>query len=285
MRQQRRRAERRVSGPGAQGDAADRARSLEHDRRLRAAADPAVLCSATASRFDASRTRVGLVIEEPTPVTRMFVRVAFELAAISRCNARRDRRAVRDRALAGRLNGMVVVIRRISRERLRAWHRAADPDHHRRHRAEHRQFRHGYAQGVVANPWQTQRSPELPAPGRHRRSAVEPRFWFNPELESRFFLVPGSIAIVMTLIGTLLTALVVAREWERGTMEAMMATPVGIAEFMIGKLLPYFLLALAPMALCAAWPSFLFGVPLRGSLLALLVGLIAFPRRRSAWAC
>ena len=68
------------------------------------------------------------------------------------------------------------------------------------------------------------------------------RFWFNPELTSRFFLIPGSIAIVMTMIGTLLTALVVAREWERGTMEAIMATPVTAAELLAGKVIPYFLL-------------------------------------------
>ena len=64
--------------------------------------------------------------------------------------------------------------------------------------------------------------------------AAEQRFWFNPQLTSRNFLVPGSIAIVMTLVGTLLTSLVVAREWERGTMEAMMATPVSAAELLAG---------------------------------------------------
>ena len=71
-----------------------------------------------------------------------------------------------------------------------------------------------------------------------------PRFWFNPEIESRRFLIPGAIAIVMTMIGTLLTALVVAREWERGTMEAIMSTPASILEILIGKLLPYFGLGL-----------------------------------------
>ena len=71
---------------------------------------------------------------------------------------------------------------------------------------------------------------------------VEPRFWFNEDLESRNFLIPGSIALIMTLIGTLLTSLVVAREWERGTMEALMATPVTITELVLGKLISYFLL-------------------------------------------
>jgi ABC-2 type transport system permease protein len=106
--------------------------------------------------------------------------------------------------------------------------------------------------------------------------AVSPRFWFNPDLRSRYFLVPGSIAIVMTMIGTLLTALVVAREWERGTMEAMMATPISMAEFIASKVIPYFLLAMASMALCAALAVFVFGVPFRGSILALLAVAASF---------
>jgi ABC-2 type transport system permease protein len=106
--------------------------------------------------------------------------------------------------------------------------------------------------------------------------AVSPRFWFNPDLRSRYFLVPGSIAIVMTMIGTLLTALVVAREWERGTMEAMMATPISMAEFIASKVIPYFLLALASMALCTTIAVFAFGVPFRGSILALLAVSASF---------
>ena len=105
---------------------------------------------------------------------------------------------------------------------------------------------------------------------------VEQRFWFNPELTSRSFLVPGSIAIVMTLVGTLLTSLVVAREWERGTMEAMMATPVTAAELLAGKILPYFLLGLTSMTLCVMLAVFLFGVPFRGSVFALYALSAAF---------
>jgi ABC-2 type transport system permease protein len=98
-----------------------------------------------------------------------------------------------------------------------------------------------------------------------------PRFWFNEELDSHHFLIPGSIAIIMTLIGTMLTALVVAREWERGTMEALMATPLTLLEIIIGKLIPYFILGLVSMFLCTAIGCLLFGVPLRGSLIALTI--------------
>ncbi|MBD3730959.1 MAG: ABC transporter permease [Sphingomonadales bacterium] len=111
---------------------------------------------------------------------------------------------------------------------------------------------------------------------RGAQVGVNTRFWWNPELKSRFFLIPGSIAIVMTMIGTLLTALVVAREWERGTLEAMMATPIGMGEFIASKLIPYFVLGLGSMALCTVLGVAVFGVPLRGSVLALLAISAAF---------
>jgi drug efflux transport system permease protein len=83
--------------------------------------------------------------------------------------------------------------------------------------------------------------------------------------------VPGLIAIIMTLIGALLTAMVVAREWERGTMEALMVTPVGINEILIGKLVPYFVLGMGSMLLSTTLAVWVFGVPLRGSFLVLLL--------------
>ncbi len=101
--------------------------------------------------------------------------------------------------------------------------------------------------------------------------AVEQRVWFNSDVRSRNFLVPGLIAIIMTLIGTLLTAMVVAREWERGTWEALMVTPVHIAEIILGKVIPYFVLGMGGMAMSTAMAVWLFGVPLRGSLPILLL--------------
>jgi ABC-2 type transport system permease protein len=133
-------------------------------------------------------------------------------------------------------------------------------------------FAAAYAEGVRAS-WAAGEG----AGGRGQSAiALSPRFWFNPELKSRFFLVPGAIAIVMTMVGTLLTALVVAREWERGTMEAIMATPVSMAEFIASKIIPYFLLALGSMIICTLIAVFAFGVPFRGSPLALLAIASAF---------
>ncbi len=95
---------------------------------------------------------------------------------------------------------------------------------------------------------------------------VQDRLWFNESYESRWFLVPGLIVLIMTLIGALLTALVMAREWERGTLEALFVTPVRAGEILLGKTIPYFVLGLIGLALCVLAAKFLFHVPIRGSL-------------------
>ena len=105
---------------------------------------------------------------------------------------------------------------------------------------------------------------------------VEPQMRFNPAASSRNFLVPGLVALIMTLTGALLTALVVAREWERGTMEALMVTRVTIREIMFAKLVPYFVLGMGGMAATVAIAMFLFGVPLRGSLATLTAASALF---------
>ncbi len=100
---------------------------------------------------------------------------------------------------------------------------------------------------------------------------VEQRVWYNEELESRYFLLSGSLAIIMTLIGTLLTSLVVSREWERGTMESMFATAIKIPELVLAKLIPYFVLGMISMGICVFVSVSVFGLPFRGSLWALFL--------------
>lgn len=98
---------------------------------------------------------------------------------------------------------------------------------------------------------------------------LEYRIWFNAAVRSRNFLVPGLIAVIMTLIGAMLTSMVVAREWERGTMEALLVTPVNSTEIVLGKIIPYFILGMGGMLLSVAMAIFIFHVPLRGSFLVL----------------
>jgi ABC-2 type transport system permease protein len=132
-----------------------------------------------------------------------------------------------------------------------------------------------YAEDVRQN-WAAGQIVERGRPPGAAPIAIAPRFWFNPELASRYFLVPGSMAIVLTIIGTLLTALVIAREWERGTMEALMATPVSMAEFIATKVIPYFLLGLGSALICTILAITAFGVPFRGSPPALLLIVSTF---------
>jgi ABC-2 type transport system permease protein len=99
---------------------------------------------------------------------------------------------------------------------------------------------------------------------------LETRVWFNEANDSSYFLVPGLIVLVMTLIGGLLTSMVMAREWERGTLEALLVTPVRADEILLGKTLPYFLLGMIGLAVCVLAAEFLFHVPLRGSLWILI---------------
>ena len=126
-----------------------------------------------------------------------------------------------------------------------------------------------YVQGAVG-AWSARQAaegetaPSIPV-------VVQSRMWFNEANESRYFLVPGLIVIVMTLIGALLTAMVMAREWERGTIEALFVTPVRSAEILLGKTIPYFGLGMVGLALCVFAARILFHVPLRGSLIVLVV--------------
>ncbi len=126
-------------------------------------------------------------------------------------------------------------------------------------------FTRGYLQGAFST-W-------LAGEGLAPPPAItlQQRFWFNPELESKVMLVPGSIAVVMTMIGTLLTALVVSREWERGSMEAIMSTPARMGEIILSKILPYFLLGGLAVAGCVFLAVQVFGVPLQGSFLAIVM--------------
>lgn len=135
-------------------------------------------------------------------------------------------------------------------------------------------FLAGHAAGVL-RAWAEARADER---GIEPRPVIvtNPRFRFNPGLRSRYTLIPGAIAIVMAMIGTLLTALVVAREYERGTMEGLLATPIPVPVLVASKLLPYFGLGLASTMVCVSVAVFAYGLPFRGSPFSLLLIAAAF---------
>jgi ABC-2 type transport system permease protein len=105
---------------------------------------------------------------------------------------------------------------------------------------------------------------------------VRARVWYNADLESRNFIIPGLIAIIMSVIGSMLTSLTIAREWERGTMEQLISTPIKAPELIWGKLAPYLLIGLFDLLIAMLMGHFLFHVPMRGSLLLLVVTASVF---------
>lgn len=132
----------------------------------------------------------------------------------------------------------------------------------------------GYAAGAIGqfNAKRMRDAGAKPASG----AVLQPRVWFNPELDSQDSLVPGLLALILTLTGVLLTALVFVRERERGTLEALLVTPIRPGEIMIAKIIPYFIIGMFGLVSTAVLGRLLFGVPLRGSVPVLFLASSLF---------
>lgn len=231
----------------------------------------------TGVSLDLRQVPVSVVVESPTPEAADLL-AAYRNSRYFTVKLARHRADVEDDLVSGRSSGIIVIAADFT-ERLGRGEQApvqvivdgSDPNT--------AGLVQGYAQGVWRNWLQQVASSKgslADRPEARPMVDVEPRYWFNPELSSRESLLPGSVAIVLTIIGTLLTALVVAREWERGTMEALLATPVQRMELLVGKTVPYFTLGMAAMGIAVGSSVWIFGVPFRGSALALIVVSSAF---------
>jgi ABC-2 type transport system permease protein len=222
--------------------------------------------------LDANKIPIGIVLEDTANEARSLAN-AFLGTSYFEAHTGYNRRAFEKEMTGGRLRGILTIppdfsqnIRKGTKASLQVLLDGSETNTAK--------FVLNYAEGVVGN-WNVQKVIESTSsfipPIR-----ADPRIWFNAELKSRNVLLPGSIAVIMSLIGTLLTALVVAREWERGTMEAIMSTPLRMSEMLLGKLVPYFFLGLGSMALCVTLSLILFEVPFRGSFLILLTATSLF---------
>lgn len=218
--------------------------------------------------LDLNHLRLGIVMEDTSPDAQSFA-ASIVHSRFFDTKIVRDRRELTGDILSGSIRGFVVIPAYFSefkerREAVAPIQVIADGSE-----TNTANFVLNYVQGAYLTWLQEQR---IEGYDRIRSTVnIQPRFWYNEQLESRNFLIPGSMALIMTLIGTLLTALVVSREWERGTMEALMSTPAHIVEILIGKLVPYFLLGTGSMTLCYIIAVTLYGVPFRGSFLILLL--------------
>lgn len=218
--------------------------------------------------LDMNNLNIGLVLEDTAPDAQSFAKSLLN-SKYFHVKVGRHRKEFDEDIIKGSIRGIVVVPSYFSQFRNRQDNIAPIQVIADGSEPNTASFVQNYVAGAWQN-WLQQENISSHLQGLPKVN-VQTRFWYNEQLESRNFLMPGSLAIVMTLIGTLLTALVVSREWERGTMEALMATPVKISELLIGKLIPYFILGMFSMVICVLVSIFLYNVPFRGSLLVLTI--------------
>ena len=199
------------------------------------------LLSGFATNLDIDHVPIGLALEDSSPEAQDLA-AAFLSTKYFKTRVGHDRREFTADLVAGKVRGIVVIPQTFSRDLARAGESVPFQVIADGSEPNTATFAQNYAQGVWL-AWM-----QIRAQGKgaefNQPVTLAPRTWYNQELVSLNSLLPGGMAINLTLIGALLTALVVAREWERGTMEAMLATPVGRFEMLLGKLVPYFLLGM-----------------------------------------
>jgi ABC-2 type transport system permease protein len=214
--------------------------------------------------FDVKHVPVAIVVEAPSPDAAELTS-GFSLSPYFDVKAVASSAQAQELMLARQVDGIVYLREDVSRQE-RLQNASVQIIVHGTD-ANRARIMQAYAQGALAQTQARAVSEGLAAGGGP--VGVQSRLWFNDANDSHYFLVPGLIVLVMTLIGATLTAMVMSREWERGTLEALFVTPVRADEILIGKIVPYFLLGLVGLSLCVLAAKFLFVVPLRSSLVVL----------------
>ncbi len=221
--------------------------------------------------LDLDHLKIGLVLEDTSP-NAQSLRESFTNSPYFEAKVGRDRREFINELIKGSIRGIVIIPSYFTQFINRSGTVAPIQVIADGSETNTANFVQNYARGAFEQ-WLLERK-IIDGPNPYLKSSslvrVEPRYWYNETLESRFFLLSGSFAIIMTLTGALLTALVVAKEWERGTMEMMISTTVGISELVFGKVIPYFALGMLSMLLCVSISTLFFNLPLRGSFFLLM---------------
>ena len=213
--------------------------------------------------LDSSKLRVGVLLEQQSKEALDFTHTLTGSPYID-ATISDNRGQLIEMMQAGRIRGLIVVPVDFDKKMARVGDDApiqvitdgSEPN-----------FVQGYVEGIW-QIWQQQRAEDN---GQRFEPLidVQTRYWFNPAAISQHFIIPGAITIIMTVIGAILTSLVIAREWERGTMEALLSTEVTRVELLLCKLIPYYFLGMLAMLLCMLVSVFILGVPYRGSLIIL----------------
>lgn len=218
--------------------------------------------------LDSSKLHVGILMEQQSEDARdlanTFIGSPYIAATVSD-----DRQGLIKKLQAGKIRGLIVIPVDFSAQLARPEGKAPIQVITDGSEPNTANFVQGYAEGIW-QIWLQQRAVDNGGEFKPLIN-VQLRYWFNPAAISQHFIIPGAITIIMTVIGAILTSLVIAREWERGTMEALLSTQVTRTELLLSKLLPYYILGLLAMTLCMLVAVFVMGVPYRGSLAILFV--------------
>lgn len=224
--------------------------------------------------LDTNRIAIGLALEDKSPLARNLG-AAFEHTPYFKVITGHSRQPFTEQLIGTHIHGIVVIPQDFSIQ-----FQQGDPTYIQviadGTETNTASFIQNYAQGVVTRWEQNYLLNEKSNQKTNLGIVPETRVWFNPELKSRYVILPGSIAVIMALIGTLLTSLVVAREWERGTMEGLLATPLTSLEFVLGKLTPYFIMGMGSMSLCVFIAVVAFQIPFVGSFSVLFISAAIF---------
>ncbi|WP_145519943.1 ABC transporter permease [Yersinia mollaretii] len=218
--------------------------------------------------LDSSKLHVGILMEQQSKPAQDLAN-AFASSPYIMPQISDNRQALIQAMQAGKIRGLIVIPNDFAEQLARPESKAPIQVITDGSEPNTANFVQGYAQGVW-QLWQQQQAQNL---GQKNDPLIEVqvRYWFNPAAISRHFIIPGAITIIMTVIGAILTSLVIAREWERGTMEALLSTQVTRSELLLSKLIPYYVLGMIAMTLCMVVAVFILGVPYRGSLWILFV--------------
>ncbi|MDP9769401.1 ABC transporter permease [Kosakonia cowanii] len=218
--------------------------------------------------LDSSKLRVGVLLEQRSDEALNFTHALTGSPYID-ATISSDRQQLIEMMQAGRIRGLVVIPVNFDAQMARPSEVAPIQVITDGSEPNTANFVQGYLQGIW-QLWQAQRAEDRGETFTPLID-VQTRYWFNPAAISQHFIIPGAVTIIMTVIGAILTSLVVAREWERGTMEALLSTEITRAELLLCKLIPYYFLGMLAMLLCMLVSVFILGVPYRGSLLILFL--------------
>lgn len=218
--------------------------------------------------LDSSKLRLGILVNQQNNQVREFI-ATFTASPFIEATISDNRKLLIDKMQAGEIRGMVVIPVDFANQLNRPAGYTSILVITDGSEPNTAYFIQAYTKGI----WQTWQQQKGKNAGYNSTPLIVPelRFWFNPVAISQHFIIPGAISIIITVVGAILTSLVVAREWERSTMEALLSTQITRAELLISKLLPYQLLGTFVMLLCMLVTIFILHIPYRGSFCLLFI--------------